>query len=1034
MHVIPEYGPNMVKLRWRLASNYRGACVILAQTALIAIAASQAPAANLALQVSSKTAPPGGWAQITISVATPALIAAGRIVVNFDPSVFGPIVNVSVFSAAGDAEGVAVVVGQSLNVTFNAPSAGIGQLSGLPVLTVTVPVLASAVTGTVRAITIDPSQSPWTDGSGNAYTVTATPGSLTVGGVLSVENISPGGGLQAAGTVVQINGTGFSPSTTVTIPGVSLASTKYVGPNEVDVTLGGAADLMGKQVVLANPDGSQVQFFSSIPSVPQQAPAGLTAYQPLLSMQTWTAATVGFSIHGGGLALQNPNPVPANVILQTLGTASPLAGQATVTIPAGALQVYYTNANDPAISPGAAAGAGFNVFSTQPLHIGGLAFPTNDASVVVGAQSEYAYIPVGASPAVEPLQQATATPASVLFNWQVGAAAPPPASVSLNFAGMLQGSQLQVAVTGPSSPFSVTATQVTLPATINIAVNPTGLAPGTYTGAVTLTPAGPNAVVTTIPLTLTVNQSAFVNVSSASLTLAAPGNTQATLSITSSGNPLAFLATASNGPGPNWLSAGPSNGITPAQLVVTASTVGLAAGVYNGQIVIRGSNNTVTVPVQLTVGTLFSLSQTSVTFSVQAGSAPSTQVVTVSNPAALAGFAASTSSGGNWLSVSSGQNGAIITANLAGLAAGTYNGTVTATSTVQSPVTLPVTLVIWNQQPVFSVTPTSVTFSIPDGAQQFPNQMLQVTSSIPVNLTVNFGSFSPTQLTYTTPASIPVIPYFGPPCRANQACTYNISITAGSKTIVVPVNTIPTTSAPEPPFLGAIVNAASEIPAAVAPGEILTIYGFGAGPSNASGFTANPAGNVATSLNGAQVLFNGQPAPMIYGSAYQANVIVPYEVANQAATTVALQFGGVTSGAWSVPVVATAPGIFTISATGLGQAAVLNQDNSVNSASNPAPRGSVIQIYATGEGQTSPPGVTGSVIIDNLKRPILPVTVSIGNQNTSVQYAGSAGDSVAGLMQVNAVVPQSITPGAAVPIVVSVGGVPAQSGVTVAVQ
>ena len=126
--------------------------------------------------------------------------------------------------------------------------------------------------------------------------------------------------------------------------------------------------------------------------------------------------------------------------------------------------------------------------------------------------------------------------------------------------------------------------------------------------------------------------------------------------------------------------------------------------------------------------------------------------------------------------------------------------------------------------------------------------------------------------------------------------------------------------------------------------------------------------------------------------------------------------------------------MFTIGGAGLGQAAVLNQDNSVNSASNPAPRGSVIQIYATGEGQTSPPGVTGSVIVTDLKQPVLPVTVSVGNQNAVVQYAGSSGDAVAGLLQVNAVVPQGVTPGTVVPIVVSVGGVPAQSGVTIAVQ
>src|ERR1035438_797497 len=101
---------------------------------------------------------------------------------------------------------------------------------------------------------------------------------------------------------------------------------------------------------------------------------------------------------------------------------------------------------------------------------------------------------------------------------------------------------------------------------------------------------------------------------------------------------------------------------------------------------------------------------------------------------------------------------------------------------------------------------------------------------------------------------------------------------------------------------------------------------------------------------------------MIYGSASQANVIVPYEVAAQAATTISLQFGGVTSAAWTIPVAPSAPGIFTLASNGLGPAAVLNQDNSVNSAANPAPRGSIVQIFATGEGETSPHGVTGSVI------------------------------------------------------------------------
>jgi uncharacterized protein (TIGR03437 family) len=54
--------------------------------------------------------------------------------------------------------------------------------------------------------------------------------------------------------------------------------------------------------------------------------------------------------------------------------------------------------------------------------------------------------------------------------------------------------------------------------------------------------------------------------------------------------------------------------------------------------------------------------------------------------------------------------------------------------------------------------------------------------------------------------------------------------------------------------------------------------------------------------------------------------------------------------------------------------------------------------------------------------------------NAAVQYAGPAPDAVYGLYQVNAVVPSGINPGAAVLVVISVGTLQSQSGVTIAVQ
>jgi len=262
----------------------------------------------------------------------------------------------------------------------------------------------------------------------------------------------------------------------------------------------------------------------------------------------------------------------------------------------------------------------------------------------------------------------------------------------------------------------------------------------------------------------------------------------------------------------------------------------------------------------------------------------------------------------------------------------------------------------------------------------------------------------------------------------------SVQITAPSGTVTVPAGVLVTPSPVAPPLIGAIVNAASQTQGSITPGEIVSIYGFGVGPPYVSEFWLDSHGSVGTYDGGTQILFDGKPAPLIYASRNQTNAIVPYEVANQASTTVEVVYNGVTSAAWGVPIAAAAPAIFTDDATGTGQAAVLNQDSSVNSPANPAPRGTVIQIFATGEGQTSPPGVTGSITQSNSTKPVLPVHVTVGGVDAPLQYAGAAPDSVAGLLQVNAVVPQSVSPGPAVPISLKIGDLVSPDGVNIAVR
>jgi len=235
------------------------------------------------------------------------------------------------------------------------------------------------------------------------------------------------------------------------------------------------------------------------------------------------------------------------------------------------------------------------------------------------------------------------------------------------------------------------------------------------------------------------------------------------------------------------------------------------------------------------------------------------------------------------------------------------------------------------------------------------------------------------------------------------------------------------------PDVAAVVNAAS-YGKAISPGQIVTIFGSNLGPSTLQGLALDSNGLVAASLAGAQVLFDGAPAPLVYVSANQLSAIVPYTAAVAPSTHVQVQYQGVRSDALEVPVVEAAPGIFTNDASGTGQGAILNQDGSRNSAANPAARGSVISIYMTGEGQTDPPGFDGKVAGPVLPAPLSSVAVLIGGLPATLRYAGAAPGEVAGVMQVNAQVPQEVAPGSAVSVVVTAGSASSQTGVTLAVK
>jgi uncharacterized protein (TIGR03437 family) len=235
-------------------------------------------------------------------------------------------------------------------------------------------------------------------------------------------------------------------------------------------------------------------------------------------------------------------------------------------------------------------------------------------------------------------------------------------------------------------------------------------------------------------------------------------------------------------------------------------------------------------------------------------------------------------------------------------------------------------------------------------------------------------------------------------------------------------------------FPSGVLHGATFQAGPVAPGEIATFFGADLGPAELARGSFDPGGVLAKAVAEVQITFDGTPAPLLYVSAAQASAIVPYSLAGRSSTVVQVTYRGRKSNAITLPVAKSSPGIFTASASGRGPGAILNQDATLNTASNPAAPGSIIVFWATGEGQTAPAGLDGKLAADLFPKPILPVSVSIGGKEAEILYAAAAPGMVAGVMQVNARVPVNVTPSDAVPIRLKVGDTTSPEGVTVALR
>ena len=203
------------------------------------------------------------------------------------------------------------------------------------------------------------------------------------------------------------------------------------------------------------------------------------------------------------------------------------------------------------------------------------------------------------------------------------------------------------------------------------------------------------------------------------------------------------------------------------------------------------------------------------------------------------------------------------------------------------------------------------------------------------------------------------------------------------------------------------------------------MYPTDAGPPEIVPWTLDPTHNSPSSpgtLGGTRVLFDDIAAHMVYALSGQICAIVPYQVVGKKTTEVVVEYLGQRSAPVELPVVRSAPALFTLDASGAGQAAMLNETGCCNSVRNPAVRGTAATLYATGEGLPLPWG-------PKLPAMRLPMTVTVGGVPAEILWTGNLG-----LLQVNFRVPGNAPVGDAVPLVLTVGSTRSSAAVTMAVR
>jgi len=534
-------------------------------------------------------------------------------------------------------------------------------------------------------------------------------------------------------------------------------------------------------------------------------------------------------------------------------------------------------------------------------------------------------------------------------------------------------------------------------------------------------------------------------------------------------SPLNWSAAATvTGTGSKWLSVAPASGSnapgqSSAPVQVSVNPSALAAGTYYGQIVVTGAgapNSPQSITVVLNMlpagsGAPATVQPGGLIFTgVAGGPNPAAQNIAVTSVGSGTYSATASFNGPSWftaqplnVNLSPGVPVNIqVTPSLLSLSPGVYDGSLTFVFGDNSSQQVSMLLV------VSSGTGPASSFEGFQAVGCVPLKLLPLFTSFGTGFAVTAGWPAPIEVrvlddcgqAFTSGSVLATFTNGDPQLSLvslgdgrwtgtwqSQKPAQTVTVTAGAlsadqtlKGTVQIAGTLQANSNPPPAVApGGVLNAASyQLRGPLAPGSLIAVFGALLAQDNVSA-SALP---LPDNLGQTSVTIAGRKLPLVYAGVNQVNAMIPYDLPINATHQIVVQRGSALSVPEPVGLLSSQSGVFTRDLTGQGAGIVVkvaaDGTQSLVGADDPVKAGDAIVIYCSGLGDVDPRQIAGvPVAATPLTATLEPVTVTIGGKAAQVFFAGLT-SGFTGLYQVNAFVPAGVSPGDAVPLLITQSG------------